>query len=749
MVMGVGSAWADEVVKIWAEDFTGAITSGMKASTAYEAPTTCTDDSYSATYSYSASKNMYYETTAGGEAPELLLPMNNGTFTVTITDLKGCSGDFTLSFSKNSSGTLAISSSTTGVTVSGNTSGSIVSVPKGTTTLVLQFKNTHSTKNMRLDNFVLTGVSSTPKYVLTFANPAGGSITVKKGGNAVSSGDKFEEGTVLDIVATPADHYDFTSWSATTGTIANSTSATTTFTMGAADAELSATFTAQDIESEVMIDDNIKHGTIAANKEKANLGETVTLTATPDEGYALGSWEVLDDNNEMITVTPVDEVTATFIMPAVDVLVSATFAEKHTVTYYVAGVENTVTRADGTALNLDAPSAVNGMPFAGWSSTNNADMTLYAIFTAQAGGVTYNLVESALSDWRGQYLIAYSSSVFADGRVGGTSGDGIGVDGKKAVPDEKLSGKVVDGTWGDTYYVTLEAINDANLSSGYVLKTQDGQYNYWTNNTANGVSVTSGKSTAASYPITVTFTSSSDVRLGLGGEASGSVFRYNTGSSGYFRFYKNGGQNAVYLYKRTVAPSVYSLGTTETLTVTDAGYATYCTPSAVNLTGDEDVKAYKATVVDDEVTFTQVTGFIAAGTGLLLVTDGGGSSSVATVGSGNDLSGNALVGVADEGQQVDGTDTNNSYYVLRNRNGNVGFYKVTAPSYNLKKGTAYLKVEGNGAKAFYGFDGMETSVNEELSIQHSESAPAYNLAGQRVDANFHGIVILNGKKVIR
>lgn len=194
--------------------------------------------------------------------------------------------------------------------------------------------------------------------------------------------------------------------------------------------------------------------------------------------------------------------------------------------------------------------------------------TFYAVFaTASSGGgggsSDYVLVESDLStDWAGDYLIAYSSTVFADGRVGGT--EGIGAQSNQVNPSTNLSGKEVAASWGDTYHVTLEEISSG--SNTYVLKTQDNKYNYHTNNTSNGLSSTTNKETAAAYPITVNFKSSSDIRLALGGAATGSVFRWNNAviASGgqVFRFYKDCGQSAVYLYKKTGGVTYSNYATT-------------------------------------------------------------------------------------------------------------------------------------------------------------------------------------------
>ena len=245
---------------------------------------------------------------------------------------------------------------------------------------------------------------------------------------------------------------------------------------------------------------------------------------------------------------------------------------KHNVTFHVATEAEAVTETfvDGTELTLPDNPTVEGYAFAGWSTTNDvnapefvstetvveADMDLYAMFVAKAGETVYQLVESDQTDWRGNYLIAYSDGIFADGRKSGT--DGIGAANASAIPGNNLKGKVVNAAWGDQYCVTLEAIDDNNISSGYLLKTKDGLYNYQSSN-KNGIVASDNKETAQAYPITVNFKSSNDIELALGGNAEGAVFHYNP--SGYFRFYKDGSQSPVYLYKKVTGTPIYFDGT--------------------------------------------------------------------------------------------------------------------------------------------------------------------------------------------
>ena len=182
--------------------------------------------------------------------------------------------------------------------------------------------------------------------------------------------------------------------------------------------------------------------------------------------------------------------------------------------------------------------------------TVTGNTKFYAVYRYVEGGGNgdYNLVTSALDDWSGDYLIAYSDEIFANRTIGGESG--IGAKNNKVDLSSNISNNTIPATVGDQYNVTLEAV-----TGGYVLKTQDGKYNYHTNNTGNGISA-STIGYADDYPISVDFVSQEEINLCLGGSAIGSKFRYNT--DGYFRFYKNGGQQPVYLYKKADGTTYYT-----------------------------------------------------------------------------------------------------------------------------------------------------------------------------------------------
>ena len=160
-----------------------------------------------------------------------------------------------------------------------------------------------------------------------------------------------------------------------------------------------------------------EHGTISAPAQ-AYASSMVTLTATPEAGYCLSSWDVRDANNSPVTVT-----NNQFIMPESNVTVSATFVEGLAIT--MASVTNGSISADpncalqGTTINLTATPAT-GYNFESWIVYKTGDVnttvtvtgnsftmpnypvTVSAIFLAPAGGdVT---IGSGTSTNGGNYL---------------------------------------------------------------------------------------------------------------------------------------------------------------------------------------------------------------------------------------------------------------------------------------------------------------------------------------------------------
>lgn len=76
----------------------------------------------------------------------------------------------------------------------------------------------------------------------------------------------------------------------------------------------------------VSVDSNIANGTVTTSETSLAAGKTFTVTATPNDGYELDTITVTDAEGKSVAAT--NESTHTYKMPASNVTVSATFAQK-------------------------------------------------------------------------------------------------------------------------------------------------------------------------------------------------------------------------------------------------------------------------------------------------------------------------------------------------------------------------------------------------------------------------------------
>ena len=222
------------------------------------------------------------------------------------------------------------------------------------------------------------------------------------------------------------------------------------------------------------------------------------------------------------------------------------------------------------------------------------------------------------------------------------------------------------------------------------------------------------------------------------GNYTRNVMRYNSGSSIFSCYAENNTQADVYLYEKDDEATP-----TETVTVTAAKYATYCSENALDFS-NTGLTAYIAKLNGTNVTFETVTK-VPAYTGVLLKADAAGDFAVRASSSVDDVTGNALIGVTKQTTLT--TDPSNGIFVLRNEAQGVGFYKTTGSSFTLSAHTAYLpELAGNGARTFIALDDV-TSVKG-ITAETMQNGEVYNLQGQRVMKAQKGLYIMNGKKVL-
>ena len=222
---------------------------------------------------------------------------------------------------------------------------------------------------------------------------------------------------------------------------------------------------------------------------------------------------------------------------------------------------------------------------------------------------------------------------------------------------------------------------------------------------------------------------------------SNSTFVVSADGNATFTPTKSGYIYSVTVY--TLRPSSVSKN------ITAAGWATYCSPYALDLSGATGITdAYIVTgATGATLNLTSVKGgTVPANTGLLMEGAAGTVTIPVAASSSTDVSANKLEGVISETPGVDA-----GIYVLMNIDSKVGFYQ-TENAFTVGANTAYLPSDfagsGSGdARAFYLFDEDATGINA-VSTTKAETGNYYNLAGQRVAQPTKGLYIVNGKKYV-
>lgn len=181
---------------------------------------------------------------------------------------------------------------------------------------------TGNTFDMPGSDVVVGATFKLKSYTVTAGACDNGSVTTDK--------QTATMGETVTITATPAQGYELDAYNVTCETLnlAVTVNADGTFTMPADNVTVTATFKKSTYTVTVNPSEN---GTVVANPTSGNMGDEITLTITPAEGYELESVTVTGVNtNVAVTVTD-----GKFTMPADDVVVIATFREIPVTTYTI------------------------------------------------------------------------------------------------------------------------------------------------------------------------------------------------------------------------------------------------------------------------------------------------------------------------------------------------------------------------------------------------------------------------------
>lgn len=231
----------------------------------------------------------------------------------------------------------------------------------------------------------------------------------------------------------------------------------------------------------------------------------------------------------------------------------------------------------------------------------------------------------------------------------------------------------------------------------------------------------------------------------------GSMAKYNVCGWGNIELYKYVDYNKGGELPYTIEKSTYTvrsvelyLPATETVSVSEAGFATYATTNNVVVPEDENVKVMtvKVNAAGTAIELNEVKAgtVIPAKTGILVKADQGNHNFVVTSDKGEALATNDL-----KAATADETSDGTKFFALTKIGDKVGFALVEK-NIVIPAGKAYLEVTKSTGAKFFGLDGEATGIN---SVKTAKADGAYyTLEGVKTTKPVKGLYIHNGKKIV-
>lgn len=260
-----------------------------------------------------------------------------------------------------------------------------------------------------------------------------------------------------------------------------------------------------------------------------------------------------------------------------------------------------------------------------------------------------------------------------------------------------------------------------------------------------------GKATDASRPLVIAsytendFTSLTEldrITYNYGNPISSTVKYTGTKAAKILIYSGNSGIN---LYDIKVTPAT---STSEKVTIGEAGFATYASAFAVDYSNRTDgLVAYAVKYADGKLTYNKIDGVVPANTAVLL--KGDAKEYTLTV------SGGAATTVDTDLKVADGkiTGATNIYCLANKTTNGVGFYQVSS-GVTIPANKAYLEINTTSTTTpakYYsiGIGGNTTGIQAIKQNGVKADGIMYSLSGQRVGKDYKGIVICNGKKMVK
>jgi hypothetical protein len=450
------------------------------------------------------------------------------------------------------------------------------------------------------------------------------------------------------------------------------------------------------------------------------------ITAAPASGYTYASPAYTVSSG---TATVAKEGNYFTVTPSSDCTVTINFQPipSHTATFSVDGNTTGQDFKEGYAIIFPSdPADINGKKFVGWYTSAYSNASEAPVFvntaTEEMGNsdITYYAVFAEAEEF-GEPLETKTQTLLYDTwTYSGTT-----------------TNKDTYRLFGSESYIESESFDLSKLSKVIVFAGTFGTLSDKTISVKSGSTVWGTSAAMETKNHTTENTITSDVSLtGNGkiqivpndGNGSGSGARISK-----VEIYTKEPQYQYTNYCTTVTTSVSA-------TLNASGYATYASSFALDFSDDSEYSAWQITGVSGEtITFSQITGTVAAGTGVLLKGTASETINIPVVASGTDISGtNKFFGTT-----TATAVTADQYYGL---SGNQ-FVKVNAGT--VPAGKALLPaslVSAVASRLTFVFEGEATGI-QNVNV-NANLNKVYDLQGRRVAQPKQGLYIKGGKKYV-
>lgn len=181
------------------------------------------------------------------------------------------------------------------------------------------------------------------------------------------------------------------------------------------------------------------------------------------------------------------------------------------------------------------------------------------------------------------------------------------------------------------------------------------------------------------------------------------------------------------------------------VTIGEAGFATHASKVAVDYSKRTDgLEAYAVKYANGTLAYKKIDGIVPANTAVLLKGEAKEYILGEAEGTGNAVDTDLK---PSDGNKLGG----NNIYCLANKTTNgVGFYRVSS-DVTIPANKAYLEINTPNSAKYYsiGIGGNTTGIQAIQQNGVKADGIMYSLSGQKVGPNYKGIVICNGKKMIK